>query len=387
MLTRLDLRHFKCFDILKLPLGELTLLSGTNASGKSSIIQALALLHQTLTEHEWSRRLMLNGRVLRLGTVLDVVDQVHGRDTCSIGLAAADGTRCEWTFEGSRSDMSMLVGGVRYDDEVWAAQADSRLWRLLPIKPSPSLDARELVERCRTLTYLTAERLGPQDSYPLADREQAPHVGPRGENTAALLYWGTGSHVLDSLRIGDTPPTRLRQVEARMARFFPDFQVQVDRIRGVDAITLGVRTSLAVDFHRPVHTGFGVTQVLPIVVAALTAPQGSVLLLENPEVHLHPAGQAAMGQFLAEVAAAGVQIIVETHSDHVLNGIRRAVYDDTLGAADVVLHFFSPRQDPGPDVIPQVQSPTVSEDGSVATWPEGFFDQFDKDMEYLAGWS
>ena len=61
MLTRLDLRFFKCFELLRLPLGSLTLLSGGNASGKSSVLQALVLLHQTMREHEWSTRLLLIG--------------------------------------------------------------------------------------------------------------------------------------------------------------------------------------------------------------------------------------------------------------------------------------------------------------------------------------
>lgn len=63
MITRLDLQHFKCFRELKLPLGSLTLLSGVNASGKSSVMHALALLQQTMREHEWSQRLILNGKV------------------------------------------------------------------------------------------------------------------------------------------------------------------------------------------------------------------------------------------------------------------------------------------------------------------------------------
>lgn len=79
MLTRLDLEHFKCFERLQLPLGRLTLLSGSNASGKSSILHALALLHQTIREHEWSTRLMLNRVAVRLGVALDVIDQEFGR--------------------------------------------------------------------------------------------------------------------------------------------------------------------------------------------------------------------------------------------------------------------------------------------------------------------
>ena len=76
MLTQIDLRYFKCFTLLRLPLCPLTLLSGANASGKSSVLQALVLLHQTMREHEWSSRLMLNGAAVRLGTVADVIDQI-----------------------------------------------------------------------------------------------------------------------------------------------------------------------------------------------------------------------------------------------------------------------------------------------------------------------
>ena len=101
MLTRLDLRLFKCFELLKLPLAPLTLLSGPNSSGKSSILQALVLLHQTMREHEWSTRLALNGAAVHLGTVVDVVDEVNGRAEFEIGVATEDSACC-WTFEGGR---------------------------------------------------------------------------------------------------------------------------------------------------------------------------------------------------------------------------------------------------------------------------------------------
>ena len=79
MITRIELKHFKCFETLKLPLPPLTLLSGGNASGKSSVIQIPVLLHQSMQEHEWSSRLMLNGETIRLGTAADIIDQEHGR--------------------------------------------------------------------------------------------------------------------------------------------------------------------------------------------------------------------------------------------------------------------------------------------------------------------
>jgi predicted ATPase len=156
----------------------------------------------------------------------------------------------------------------------------------------------------------------------------------------------------------------------------------VQQVPNANAVTLGVRTSLETGFLRPVHCGFGITQVLPIIVAALSATKGSIFLIENPEVHLHPAGQALMGQFLADVSRSGVQVIVETHSDHILNGVRRSVRSERIPAEGVTIHFFRQRT---PEAV-QVLSPTLDSSGSIDFWPQGFFDQFDKDVDYFAGW-
>ena len=89
-----------------------------------------------------------------------------------------------------------------------------------------------------------------------------------------------------------------------------------------------------------------------------------------------------MGQFLADVARAGIQVVVETHSDHVLNGVRRAVKASRLTSDQVAIHFFRPRSDD----LTQVMSPALDDSGNIDDWPEGFFDQFDKDANYFAGW-
>jgi predicted ATPase len=89
-----------------------------------------------------------------------------------------------------------------------------------------------------------------------------------------------------------------------------------------------------------------------------------------------------MGQFLANVALAGVQVIVETHSDHVLNGIRRSVKEEELKPEQVNIHFFRPRSKDTPQII----SPQLDRFGNLDAWPDGFFDQFDKDMNYFADW-
>src|SRR5262245_29844008 len=97
MLTKLTLKYFKCFERLQLPLALLTLLSGLNAAGKSSALQALALLHQSAVENEWNRSLLLNGRLVALGSAGDVIDKIAGRYDFSIGLESATFSRL-WTL-------------------------------------------------------------------------------------------------------------------------------------------------------------------------------------------------------------------------------------------------------------------------------------------------
>lgn len=376
MLTRLELKYFKCFEFLRLPLGHFTLLSGSNASGKSSALQALVLLHQTMREHEWSTRLMLNGEAIKLGTVSDVVDKVHGRRTFEIGVVDNE-QLFSWTFGGERSEMSMIV------DSISVGQMTNKQPELLRfLLPPQASENGSLANRLRGLTYVTAERIGPREVYTLEDRQIAPVVGPAGEHAVSVLHWGRDEPVLDGLVIQGVANTRLRQVEERMRVFFPGCALIVQPVPQANAVTLGLRTSNDTDFHRPIHVGFGLTQVLPIVIAALSAVKDDILLIENPEVHLHPAGQALMGQFLAEVACAGVQVIVETHSDHVLNGIRRAVKAGSIQPEQIMLHFFRPRT----TNVAQVVSPRMDASGNIDTWPDGFFDQFDKDMNYFAGW-
>ncbi len=387
MISRIDLKHFKCFERLRLPLRPLNLLSGPNASGKSSVIQSLLLLHQTMREHEWSSKLLLNGAAIQLGTAAEVIDEVYGRRSYEIVLVDDDTDHFGWEFAGERNQMSMAIqrtwgettiyGGWDYDEPEALT-----LRYLLP----DEVREHSLSNRLCRLTYLSAERLGPREIYPYDDPQLTPIVGPRGEFAVSILHSGRDRTILPELVVEGIPPTRLAQTEAHLGEFFPSCLVELERINRANAVTLGIRVSKDGRFHRPSHTGFGITQVLPIVIAAITAGKQDILAIENPEIHLHPAGQALMGEFLSKVALAGVQVILETHSDHVLNGIRRAVKSSILPCEDVAIYFFRPRNELQAEES-QVLSPAIDKNGNIDNWPSRFFDQFDKDINYFAGWA
>ena len=413
MLTRIDLRFFKCFELLRLPLAPLTLLTGLNASGKSSVLQALALLNQTMREHEWSTRLELNGEVVSLGSALDVIDEENSKNSFAIAIESDD-MNCEWEFFGNRQDLSMTVTQVTIGKAEFAAPLSLQYLfpgpsELFPRLGELSVDNENLktiikiMQSLLGMSYITAERIPPQDTYSLissgqgsASKREAERippqdtyspeahisdvVGPRGEYAISMLHWREDEPVPDELVHQESPSLLMRQVEERMRSLFPGFRINLQRAG--NSLILGLRISDSSGFHNPINTGFGLTQVLPIVVAILAANKGDIIMIENPEIHLHPAGQALIGQFMADAARAGIQLLVETHSDHVLNGVRRAVKDSRLSADQVAIHFFRPRS----EGQTQVMSPNIDDSGNIDSWPDDFFDQFDKDANYFAGW-
>lgn len=394
MLNRVSLEYFKCFERLHLPLARLTLLSGLNAAGKSSILQALALLHQSTVENEWSNALFLNGRLVALGSAGDVIDKIAGRYDFSIGLESPDFS-CRWQFTSTDRvrDLSVSISQITWAErEQWVPEtfhitpgSVQRIYHLLPeVLANRSAAAQSLITTLQYIAYISAERIGPRETYAATTPDQQTNVGPHGEYTPWFLYHFADRRPLDGLIIPDNSPTLQRQTEAWMNRFFPGSGFVVRPVEGANLMTMGIRTDTATSYHRPQNVGFGLTHILPIITSCLGAEQDSVILIENPESHLHPAGQSAIGRFLATAAAAGTQILLETHSDHVLNGVRRAVKEGVLSPDLVAIHFFTPRTEDNSRA--QVISPLLDTQGNLDHWPEGFFDQFDKDTAALIDW-
>jgi predicted ATPase len=395
MLTKIHLEHFKCFEKLQLPLAPLTLLSGLNASGKSTTMQALSLLHQTAVESEWNTTLILNGSTIALGAAGDVIDKISGRKDFRIGVQA-DTFECFWTMRAEgRQELSVPISTIDWREapdwqqvtvDVSAQDKQERIYHLLPENIwQASEKAQQLSSLLIRLAYISADRIGPRETYEATTPDQQTNVGMRGEFTAWFLHYFAEQQPMDGLRFKDTPPTLQRQAEAWMNYFFPGCHFMVQPVERANLVTLSLRTSEESDYHRPQNVGYGLTHVLPIVTACLGAEQGDVLLIENPESHLHPAGQSEMGRFLARTAAAGAQVILETHSDHVLNGVRRAVKEQIVAPDSVAIHFFKQRIGNG-GADAQIQSPLIDANGTIDSWPEGFFDQFDKDTSELIDW-
>ncbi len=374
MISALEIENFKCFGKLRLPLGALTLLTGFNAAGKSSAIQPLLLLAQGTKLDPSSSRYSLNGPLVRLGTVGDVLPAGSSQPSFKFSLSKAEG-EASWTFS-SRA-------GERYVDlESTKVQVPGT--RGKQARAALSAMFNELLG---SLSYISAVREGVADSYPLPDldRRGVADVGIDGRFAAYWYNQLVDDEIPKARRHPDEPATSMRkQVDAWFSTLFPSAQINVQHVTQVAAESLQFRLSEIGDWRRPANVGYGFTYAFPILVALLAAKQqGQIVIIDSPEAHLHPRAQSQMGRLLASFASTGVQVIVETHSDHLLNGVRLAVREGVLSPQLLAIHFFTGAQPEAHGVV----SPATDREGRLSDWPAGFFDQSEKDLAQLSGWN
>ena len=386
MLSRLLLRNFKCFPELTLPTAPLTLLTGFNAAGKSTALQSALLLAQHFRPRRPGSLLALNGDLVELGTPGEVLNERAGRGerllAIGAGVGRSDGL---WHMRADDRQSGFALALERVDFRGAATGPESR-------DPSTLLDAMpaeygSIVASLQDLVYLSAVRAGAADTYPARASVDHVHadVGVRGEYAPWWFERNMDEPVPERVRHpGEPAETLRRQFDAWAATLFPGAEANALKLPRTSLVRLELRTRTTSEYRRPANIGYGLTYVFPILVALLLANEGQTVVIDSPEAHLHPSGQSAMGYLLARFAGAGVQVMVETHSDHVLNGVRLAIRDGHVRREAANVHFFVPSADP--DEGPLVVSPAFGSDGSLGEWPAGFFDQADRDLARLAGW-
>lgn len=379
VLQTIELRDFKCFTRLALTLGNLTVLAGVNAAGKSTIIQALVLLHQALAEGgshgERRTTLPLVGPLVSVGTVREAINQSGGGRQFGIALTA-DGMTLDWSF--ARGEDSTALDAKVADLRWGAAGKAPELLTPAAAKACPAL-----VELIRTLKYVPADRVGPAEVYPLLEVARHRSLGPRAERAVGVLYWlGRDLDVREPLRHPDPTvvPKLLEQTQAYLRDLFPQASIEVTAIPGANLVTLGVRTRDDQSFHRPLNVGFGITYTLPIVVALLSAAPNGLVVIENPEAHLHPRAQVRLARLIARHAASGGQILIETHSDHIVNALRVAITKRLIEPAQVALYWLEPDPDSATIEPRRIQ---VDPRGRLSERPEGFFDEIERQLGSL----
>lgn len=362
-ITKIKLENFKCFSDVGLEIGNLTLLVGLNSVGKSSVIQSVLLPLQSVHHTE----IEINGNLINLGGYQDILNIRAPDDSVRVSIEM-DGQLSVWGYpEGYITD---------------GQQAD-----ILPLLSGATHNLHSIKNKFQ---YISAERWGPRDNVPVLHRHRDGWLGKNGEHVIDYLFSLTNSNVAgeyNSLPADDPrihpnvrSTTILASIEAWLGEISPgvSFDVNVYKEANIGWSLFGYDGDS--QKYRSSNVGFGISYSLGIISAIVGAKPGDILILENPEAHIHPRGQSQLGKLLALATEAGIQLLVETHSEHIINGARVAIRKHNVKHENVLIYFFNKGVD---NSSPEVTKIKPDKRASLSTWPIGFFDQTVIDMEMI----
>lgn len=391
MFTQILLKNFKLyqdatsFDHLK----KINLLTGINGRGKSTLLQALLLMKQSIMKNSRNTSLSLNGEYVNLGNAFDIKNIHVSRSVPTLMGFVVDGYTVSYHFaaEENRQNMDLITCEIipanRDSGPSFFFERDNcrSMQNMLPVAEGiPSLNFDRI-------QYVSAERIGPQLHYPLYDKDVT--VGAKGEYTASQFYLHQADilseryfeeldNMFENLKMDDIDRTMGGQVEFWLSKMFSKTTIDTTYIEEANVVTLQISTVQNGSLRmKPTNVGFGYTYVLPILVAGLIGQPGDTLIIENPEAHLHPAAQSFVGRFLALITQLGVQVFVESHSEHILNAFRVLIAQNILDKEDLNIMYFDDEYTQYYRTIP------VGEMGKISEWPSHFFDQAEKDLDIL----
>lgn len=372
MFNEIKIKNFKSLKELDVSFKNLTLFTGVNSSGKSSTLQALLLLKQNFqiygsmiktfelpmeTLKNIFQKLSINGEYLDLGLGKNILYDKAEDDILELNLKLNNGQVNFKSNIRESKDEESINCEMSYSDNIEELFLQSNF------------------------TYLSADRIVPQSSYKYSkENVLRGNLGKNGEYTIHFLAENKNSSI--SLK-------ELQHPEANSNQLLENVDYWLSKIsKGIKVIP-----SVNINFQQstlqysyggserlPQNIGFGVTYVLPIIVAILKAKKGDIIIIENPESHLHPSGQVEIARLCAKASEAGVQIIVETHSDHFLNGVRVAIKERILNNNNALVYYFSRNEE---EEKTEVQKIEIDENGKIDEWPRGFFDEWDIQLEKL----
>ncbi|NER23054.1 MAG: DUF3696 domain-containing protein [Symploca sp. SIO1C2] len=408
-ITAIKIAGYKSlYDESVIDISSLTILAGANSSGKSSIMQPVLLMKQTLEANYDPGALLINGPNLKFTSAeqLLAINSTEKAKEFKVGIEV-DGNETITCSFGKQPQQPIDLVSMEYEGEGTQFQISPEmkyetLFAMLP--PSSIQDINQVAVR----SFL--QKKEPESKSPEVIRnrcffeisliglyiidvpsrvkgyiQKIIHVpGLRGNpertyKTTAVsnLFPGTFENyvasVINHWQIKkDKNLDKLTQAlqNLGLTSIIKSEQIndtQVELKVGRLPCSSNSKTTKK-DMVSMVDVGFGVSQVLPVLVALLAASPGQLVYIEQPELHLHPRAQVALAEVFAEAANRGVRVVVETHSELFLLGVQSLVAEEQLSSDKVKLHWFTRQEDGGT----KISSGELDETGAFADWPEDF---------------
>jgi len=234
--------------------------------------------------------------------------------------------------------------------------------------------------------YIRTDRAIPSITYPLSVKHiRNNSIGFNGEY--ATHYLAENRHKILSIKQLKHPNTATEQLLENVSAWLGEISSGINISATIHEQLQMASLTYQYEYdeqttaqYTPLNVGFGITYVLPIIVAILKSEPGDLLIIENPESHLHPAGQSKIAELCSIAASNGVQIIIETHSDHFLNGVRVAIKKELLQPDDSQIYFFQKAENNLETITTALN---IDKEGRIDEWPKGFFDEWDNKLNEL----
>ena len=326
MIEQLIIDGYKSIRHQLIPLKPLNVLAGLNSSGKSSVIQALRIL----------------------GRVSQHKEEVLPEDCGDEGILR---NKHEEQMEIAATYGEQGEKRISYTER---KQADSDFPKII---------------------YVGADRIGPRNIYP---SKKNGGLDDRGTNVLRIIEeCSNASVVLPEKLLPEHSEGEAFKfvVQDWLKEISPGVRFSMNKVEGQEAHTATYNENL------PTNVGYGLSYTLPVIVAVLlgVTQENSVVLIENPEAHIHAKGQTALATMICKAVEAGAQIVVETHSDHVFDGVRIYAKENPGFAKQVMLAWFSLDE----EETTQIDYPMLQDNGSLNYWPQDMFSQFMDNAERL----
>ncbi len=341
MIKKLQLEAFKCFENENLEFRNLTILTGTNGSGKSSVIQSLLQL-SLYGNKDFSSPLQ---KYLNFLSDFD--------DVFNFNLSGE-----EYKIKIECFNEKIVLSGTRSGIEI-------------------SSVLEEIYEKISyskgNFIFLSADRIGPQDVYE-KNTNPLDKFGIYGEYTISFLENSRKNKVQVIDELVKTDKDHVRDILDTQVnywlKYIVDTEIQTEEIVGTNQVKAQFKNGNA--FVRPKNIGSGISYLVSILIICLSAKKEQIIIIENPEIHLHPKAQSKLGEFLAFVASKGIQIIIETHNDHIINRLRYEVFKNNLKASDIIIHYKE-NNSPFEQIEINEKGKFKNKDGE-NSFPQGFYD-------------
>lgn len=368
MIDEVILKNFKVFEEeTHFPLSRVTILYGKNGRGKSSLIQSLLLMSQTIRKRGEVNTLLLNDEFVYLGMIQDVKHSKCQSSSIEIGIHSSNSVRCYFDDYPEKPTWAKLENMEVKGKSIFSEKGNVDGSQSSDVSSSESQSSIEELQDLQHVYYLSAERMGPRNYADRVDVASSNRLGIRGEY---LL------NVLDSEKA-----ETIQKVQEILSRILSGATIKVPDNDKSSIIELYLDSYDNGGSFRPSNVGFGYSFVLPVILQVMFAKEGDLIIIENPEAHLHPWAESELMKFIvAQAHERKFQVILESHSDHIVNGLRIAVKKGILSHDEANILHFGRIEDKEGRLNPMVRQISIDPYGNLSDYPEDFLDEWTKEL-------